>query len=259
MNLARLLANATHLVETETQDTDHATSVHSSSPIQPICTEPYCGGFWWAQPTPTPVTPHIDGELGTKASQSSEASKVDFPEVSFYPAFDPPLASRVKLFPAHRGAYDRWNIPNAVTVKVGTLAEMKFLTNEVLNTFMRVQEDAGLGEPEYVVRQGLQLVSWKPRNGRLHVTPFLGSKEEMMNAHLPITFTFGGKPTVAPSQDAMEPEIPDAPNYGQILREEDKPQPPVVLPVKRLDFVLRRPPQGHRPMRPLVPSWEQIF
>ena len=31
------------------------------------------------------------------------------------------------------------------------------------------QEDAGLGEPEHVVRQGLQLVSWKPWNGRLEL------------------------------------------------------------------------------------------
>ncbi|CAL1168308.1 unnamed protein product [Cladocopium goreaui] len=255
MNLARLLAGATQLVEAEGgQDAGQATSVHSSSPLEPVCTEPYCGGFWWAQLAPK--VPHIDGELGSKAAEESqEATKVDFPEVSFYPAFDPPISSAVKLLPANRGAFDRWNIPNAVTVKVGTLAEMKFLTHEVLNNFMRVQEDAGLGEPEYVVRQGLQLISWKPRGGRLHVTPFLGSKKEMMNAILPATFTFGGKPTSAPSQDAtqrMEPEIPDAPNYGQYLRQEDKPRPPMVLPVKRLDFVLHR-------HRPLAAAWEQIF
>jgi len=33
-------------------------------------------------------------------------------EVSFYPAFDPPISSAVKLLPANRGAFDRWNIPN---------------------------------------------------------------------------------------------------------------------------------------------------
>ena len=39
-------------------------------------TEPYCGGFWWAQPTP--VTPHIDGELGTKAWDEGN----DTPEIA---------------------------------------------------------------------------------------------------------------------------------------------------------------------------------
>eukprot|EP00913_Durusdinium_trenchii_P006554 g6157.t1 len=133
------------------------------------CTEPYCGGFWWSQSAPRVKL--VDGDLGKKAAPK-EAAPVDFPEVSFFPAFDPPLASFVKLRPANQGTFDRWNIPNAVTVKVGTRSEMKFLTNEA--------RDAGLGEPEYVVRQGLQLVSWKPRHGRLHVTPFLGSKEESL-------------------------------------------------------------------------------
>ena len=32
--------------------------------------------------------------------------------MSFYPAFDPPISSAVKLLPANRGAFDRWNIPN---------------------------------------------------------------------------------------------------------------------------------------------------
>ncbi|CAK9102653.1 Uncharacterized protein SCF082_LOCUS47977 [Durusdinium trenchii] len=264
MSLARLLASATHLVENETQLEDGLHGLHgphSSSPIEPICTEPYCGGFWWSQSAPRVKL--VDGDLGKKAAPK-EAAPVDFPEVSFFPAFDPPLASFVKLRPANQGTFDRWNIPNAVTVKVGTRSEMKFLTNEVLNNFMRVQEDAGLGEPEYVVRQGLQLVSWKPRHGRLHVTPFLGSKEEMMSSNLPITFAFGGKPTpknASPDeQQRLEPEIPDAPDYGQYLRAEDKPQPPIILPVKRLDFVIRRPPPtGHHPMAAPPTAWEQML
>mmetsp|Transcript_7831 Transcript_7831/g.18110 ORF Transcript_7831/g.18110 Transcript_7831/m.18110 type:complete len:186 (+) Transcript_7831:406-963(+) len=113
---------------------------------------------------------------------------------------------------------------------------------------MRVQEDAGLGDPEKVVRQGLQLISWKPAGGRLHVTPFLGGRKELMNASLPIMFTFGGKPTI-PTEGGMEPEVPDAPDYGQYLREEDTPKPPIILPVKRFDFVIhRRSGGGHHPM-----------
>lgn len=182
MSLARLLAHATHMVETE--GADHQ-AVHSSSPIQPSCTEPYCGG-WWAE-VPGEVQLEVPSGQGSKVGSAASTKSVDFPEVSFFPAFDPPLA-RVKLSP-HGGPFDRWNIPNAVTVKVGTWSELKFLTHEVLNNFMRVQEDAGLGEPEHVVRSGLQLISWKSPHGKLHVTPFLGSKREMMNSHLPITFT----------------------------------------------------------------------
>ena len=34
-------------------------------------------------------------------------------EVSYYPAFDPPIASKVHLLRANKGYYDRWNVPHA--------------------------------------------------------------------------------------------------------------------------------------------------
>ncbi|CAE7434720.1 unnamed protein product [Symbiodinium microadriaticum] len=176
----------------------HGHDVHAASAVRPVCTEPYCGGFWWAQPKP--AVPKIDGELGKAAKREKESNPVpvDFPDVSYYPAFDPPIASKVHLLRANKGYYDRWNVPHAVTVTVETPSDLKFLANEVLNNFMRVQEDAGLGHPERVVRQGLQLISWKSMQGggRLHVTPFLGSKKELLSSSLPVKLTFGGKPTV---------------------------------------------------------------
>ncbi|CAE7451039.1 unnamed protein product [Symbiodinium natans] len=251
VNLARLVASATHLIESEVE-AQRSNDLHAASAIKPVCTEPYCGGFWWAQ---RPKSPKI--ELAEEKEKEREPVPVDFPDVSFYPAFDPPIASQVQLQRANRGYYDRWNVPNAITLTIDSMRDLKFFVHEVLNNFMRVQEDAGLGHPERVVRQGLQLISWKPAGGRLHVTPFLGSKREIMTSSLPIRLTFGGKPTT-PKEGGLEPEVPDAPDYGRYLREEDLPQQPIVMPVKRLDFVLHRRQTDHHPMFEEPPVPEEV-
>ncbi|CAE7201916.1 unnamed protein product [Symbiodinium sp. CCMP2592] len=262
VNLGQLVASATHLLEGEVE-ARHGHDVHAASAIKPVCTEPYCGGFWWAQPKP--AVPKIDGELGEGAKREKESNPVpvDFPDVSYYPAFDPPIASKVHLLRANKGYYDRWNVPNAVTVTVDTPSDLKFLANEVLNNFMRVQEDAGLGHPERVVRQGLQLISWKSMvgGGRLHVTPFLGSKKELLSSSLPVKLSFGGKPSGAetvPKEGGLEPEIPDAPDYGKYDRPEDLPQRPIFVPVKRLDFVLHRRKKVRHPMFGDAPVPEEV-
>ncbi|OLQ08235.1 hypothetical protein AK812_SmicGene8260 [Symbiodinium microadriaticum] len=253
VNLGQLVASATHLLEGEVE-ARHGHDVHAASAVRPVCTEPYCGGFWWAQPKP--AVPKIDGELGKAAKREKESNPVpvDFPDVSYYPAFDPPIASKVHLLRANKGYYDRWNVPHAVTVTVETPSDLKFLANEVLNNFMRVQEDAGLGHPERVVRQGLQLISWKSMQGggRLHVTPFLGSKKELLSSSLPVKLTFGGKPTVPKEGGRLFGEFRERCEPG------DLPQRPIFVPVKRLDFVLHRRKKVRHPMFGDAPVPEEV-
>ena len=76
MSVSQLLAKALHLVQAEDVQSH---GVHASSPLAPSCTEPYCGGFAWAQPA---EEPKVDGELGRKAPKAghgmNEAGSMSF-------------------------------------------------------------------------------------------------------------------------------------------------------------------------------------
>eukprot|EP00931_Biecheleriopsis_adriatica_P088023 TRINITY_DN62420_c0_g1_i1.p1 TRINITY_DN62420_c0_g1~~TRINITY_DN62420_c0_g1_i1.p1 ORF type:complete len:395 (-),score=59.06 TRINITY_DN62420_c0_g1_i1:19-1203(-) len=339
-NLANLIASAADLVATDQLEQHKAEGIHASSPVDPPCTEPYCGGFFWSQ-QPSPP-PRIDGEVeiprdaaytvekdtvavtgpfcktvgkevikteracedaakmlgkvyggadswceqygatpacsvwpedgkiyfnrdidcdGRGANEDSQLVceepevapdhpvRLDYPDVTFYPPLDPPVARQVKIMPAHRGSPDPFGVPNGVSFSLKSRRELRFLLNEVLNPFMRVREDALMGKHEQLLREGLQLISWKEKYGRPHTTPHLGSREDLLKAKLPVQFAFGGKPTypttVAPGQQkspTIDDLTPDLPDLGAMMRAKD--QSPLVLPVKRLDFVLKHGAQG---------------
>mmetsp|Transcript_79130 Transcript_79130/g.218957 ORF Transcript_79130/g.218957 Transcript_79130/m.218957 type:complete len:290 (-) Transcript_79130:115-984(-) len=232
MALQRLVASATDLMAAAGQPASGGSlgglgAVRlASGDLPPVCMEPYCGGFHWDS----------CGNLSSGDSTSSWANgapatdgsrpmmRLDFPNAQFFPALNPPAASYVKLLPANADHYDWWKNPHAVKVVIKRRSERRFLA-QVLNMFMHVAHSAILGGRR--VARGLELLSVKPKGGKLRVKPWLGGMEQLLHGRLPMELTFGG-------HIAGEPHLP---NDTPVV--ERAPLTAPVLPVKRLDIVLR--------------------
>eukprot|EP00933_Yihiella_yeosuensis_P069442 TRINITY_DN7597_c2_g3_i5.p1 TRINITY_DN7597_c2_g3~~TRINITY_DN7597_c2_g3_i5.p1 ORF type:complete len:330 (+),score=32.52 TRINITY_DN7597_c2_g3_i5:209-1198(+) len=225
-----------------------------------VCTEPFCGGFHWASTSNKAGSGRsaaiASGSSGAGSNQPLHSSalhpgilskrpraeehsspvpvQIDFTNVQFFPALNPPIAKMVKIQPANSDRLDWWNISNAKQVVIRKPSERRFLAEQVLSPFMRVAHTALLGGKR--IPQGLQLVSIKPRGGQLRVTPFLGGKEQLKDAKLPFELTFGGdSPEFANRGVPYVPLIAERPNHYSYHKES------IILPVKRLDLVIRKP------------------
>lgn len=264
--LERLAASAYDLVANAFLG-EPSTAGLQGQKLEPVCTEPYCGGWYWEESAswspeavpplgvPRGATKHTESDLDAgppapepPAKQVADAlaekplDKLDYTGADFYPALDKPIATRVKLQPANNDEWP-WYMANHAkeitlgmdrhghtSIVVGNRHREELLDH--LDNFLRMDQDLEL--EGQLIPKGSRVLTVKPDEQPLRVAPWVGSKDDLRRSPLPLRISFG-----KPGTPSTMPERPDWPKAE-----------PLTLPVKRLDVVLRKTRQGLKDFLP---------
>jgi hypothetical protein len=246
---------------------------------EPVCTEPFCGGFYWeanehwapeaapplgampkkgqgehpaGDPDVAPPKAKTPYQKVSDYMASKPLDKLDLTGARVFLPLDKPVAKQVQLLPANKDEWQWWLAENSRKIKlgagkhgkpnieVGNRHRDKLMDH--LTPFLRLDDDVQIADFP-TIPKGSQLLSVKPAKKPLRVAPWIGSREQLRKESFPLELTFG-KPT--------RPDGPNwMPNYdqpkggkGEVVGgplPERPVQAPIVLPVKRLDVLLKRP------------------
>jgi len=262
--LERLAAAAAELV------TSAFHAEHTSAGVRdPVCREPYCGGFHWdgppelayggglQPPPPPPLTPpevpKMKGgkrssltpptaeeaageppegslEAGKKAWADRPKDLLTFSHAEWFKNLDPPVARSVWLQPApHK--HSAWWMSD---VKLDIAPNERYIRRFVIDNltpFLRVKADMEI--KGRTIKAGAQLTSVQEKDGPVKVLPRLGRKEALRHGKLPMHLTFS-----TPASADVDFDSKDFAGGSPPLAR----RPPArwqTLPVKRLDVVLK--------------------
>jgi hypothetical protein len=255
---------------------------------EPVCTEPFCGGWYWkasdswqpqeAPPTPpmphegqgdhppgdvdaAPPPPKSPAEVIRERLSGTALDKIDLTGAHVYLPLDKPIAKRVKLLRSNPDSWQWYLADKAVQVKdigVSQDGQVEIVKGERerdeimdhLDRFLRMDKDVEVISKGVKIPKGSQIVTIKPYEAPIRITPNLGTREQIRKDKFPLSLTFGmpnegGNPKMGKKTGTKVP-VPRQPA-----------EEPVTVPVKRLDVVLRKPRQDlHEFLPPLMSTVE---
>lgn len=223
--LERIAASAYDLVANAFLGEPSASGLQGQK-LEPVCTEPFCGGLYWEQSgswapedaPPLPAMPnlgageHAPGDVDAIAPRpkapsqavsdmfaAKQLEKIDLTGAKVYLPLDKPIATRVRLLPANKDEWQWWHAEHAKKVMLGMDAtgQMNFVLSEKyreklmdhLTPWLRLDADVVIAGQR--IRQGSQLLTVKPFRKPLRVSPWIGSREQLRKDDFPLQMTFG--------------------------------------------------------------------